>query len=83
MSSFRILLGISSYTHPVPNRYYRHWLKRKSKYYNPQGTCQICPKPVPKHEKVCYSCIQEIRWWAEEEKSYQDTINSIRADWHR
>jgi predicted nucleic acid-binding Zn ribbon protein len=68
---------------PVPkNKIYR-WQVRKTKHYNPKGVCLICAKPVSKHENVCYACSEEIRWWVEEEKSYQDTINSIRADWYR
>ncbi len=64
-------------------KHHQHWLARKAKYYNPAGKCQVCVRAVSKHSLLCPACIEEKRWWEGEEKSYRDTITSIRADWYR
>ena len=63
--------------------YLQYWLQRKKKCYNPQALCRHCHQPVSKHKKFCPGCISQMRYQAEDDRDYHDTLASIRADWHR
>ena len=81
----RIPTGLSAsldHQRAPQSKVYR-WQARKTKFYNPQGVCRMCQKPVTKHQLICYTCVEEARWLAKEEDDYRDTLASIRADWYR
>ena len=59
------------------------WQARKTKFYNPQGVCQVCQKPVSKHQLTCHGCLEDASWLTQQEQDYHDTLASIRADWYR
>ncbi len=58
------------------------WRYRKRKFYNPIGLCQRCGRPSSPHQKYCLACISLFRWQGLEALDYQDTLASIRSDWH-
>jgi predicted amidophosphoribosyltransferase len=64
------------------NSYVGNWLRRKRKLYNPSGRCVECGQPVETHQKMCRECYDHAVQ-AENGIDYQDTLDCIRADWHR
>jgi hypothetical protein len=68
----------------IPNqRLIFRWQQRKGKCYNPQGLCVRCGCPTAsKHDQHCQACLTLFRYQGEDEADYQDTIDSVRGDWH-